>query len=91
MSRLTSFLSCYRSAWWDFSVLFPIRPACLVGLSKPTACLPTGLQELITGSLPKALSSLYEAASGLCPRSLLVQVYTALGTCLRKMVKTVLG
>ncbi|XP_070231800.1 Fanconi anemia group G protein isoform X6 [Bos mutus] len=44
-----------------------------------------GLQELITGSLPKALSSLHEAASGLCPRSLLVQVYTALGTCLRKM------
>ncbi|KAF4025461.1 hypothetical protein G4228_017392 [Cervus hanglu yarkandensis] len=43
------------------------------------------LQELITGSLPKALSSLHEAASGLCPRSLLVQVYTALGTCLRKM------
>lgn len=72
-------------------MLFPIRPACLVGLSKPTACLPTGLQELITGSLPKALSSLHEAASGLCPRSLLVQVYTALGTCLRKMVKTVLG
>ncbi|XP_044795926.2 Fanconi anemia group G protein isoform X2 [Bubalus bubalis] len=32
-----------------------------------------GLQELITGSLPKALSSLHEAASGLCPRSLLVQ------------------
>ncbi|XP_055282942.1 Fanconi anemia group G protein isoform X4 [Moschus berezovskii] len=44
-----------------------------------------GLQELITGNLPKALSSLHEAASGLCPRSLLVQVYTALGTCLRKM------
>ncbi|XP_040337520.1 Fanconi anemia group G protein isoform X2 [Herpailurus yagouaroundi] len=44
-----------------------------------------GLQELITGSLPKALSSLQEAASGLCPRSVLVQVYTVLGTCLRKM------
>ncbi|XP_004678096.1 PREDICTED: Fanconi anemia group G protein [Condylura cristata] len=44
-----------------------------------------GLQELITGSLPKALSSLHEAASGLCPRSVLVQVYTALATCLRKM------
>ncbi|XP_058551005.1 Fanconi anemia group G protein [Neofelis nebulosa] len=44
-----------------------------------------GLQELITGSLPKALSSLQEAASGLCPRPVLVQVYTVLGTCLRKM------
>ncbi|XP_075823497.1 Fanconi anemia group G protein isoform X2 [Microtus pennsylvanicus] len=44
-----------------------------------------GLQELITGSLPRALSSLHEAASGLCPPSVLVQVYTALGTCLRKM------
>lgn len=44
-----------------------------------------GLQELITGSLPRALSSLREAASGLCPRPVLVQVYTALGTCLRKM------
>ncbi|XP_045636213.1 Fanconi anemia group G protein isoform X2 [Ursus americanus] len=44
-----------------------------------------GLQELITGSLPRALSSLQEAASGLCPRPVLVQVYTALGTCLRKM------
>ncbi|XP_034519954.1 Fanconi anemia group G protein isoform X3 [Ailuropoda melanoleuca] len=44
-----------------------------------------GLQELITGSLPTALSSLQEAASGLCPRPVLVQVYTALGTCLRKM------
>ncbi|XP_054440977.1 Fanconi anemia group G protein [Pteronotus mesoamericanus] len=44
-----------------------------------------GLQELITGSLPRALSSLYEAASGLCPRPVLVQVYTALATCLRKM------
>lgn len=44
-----------------------------------------GLQELITGSLPCALSSLHEAASGLCPPSVLVQVYTALGTCLRKM------
>ncbi|XP_053425754.1 Fanconi anemia group G protein isoform X2 [Nycticebus coucang] len=44
-----------------------------------------GLQELITGNLPKALSSLHEAASGLCPRPVLVQVYTALGTCLRKM------
>lgn len=44
-----------------------------------------GLQELITGSLPRALSSLHEAASGLCSRPVLVQVYTALGTCLRKM------
>ncbi|XP_059267406.1 Fanconi anemia group G protein [Mustela nigripes] len=44
-----------------------------------------GLQELITGSLPRALSSLQEAASGLCSRPVLVQVYTALGTCLRKM------
>ncbi|XP_012511789.1 PREDICTED: Fanconi anemia group G protein [Propithecus coquereli] len=44
-----------------------------------------GLQELIIGNLPKALSSLHEAASGLCPRPVLVQVYTALGTCLRKM------
>ncbi|VTJ52636.1 Hypothetical predicted protein [Marmota monax] len=44
-----------------------------------------GLQELISGSLPRALSSLHEAALGLCPRPLLVQVYTALGSCLRKM------
>ncbi|XP_057580836.1 Fanconi anemia group G protein isoform X2 [Hippopotamus amphibius kiboko] len=44
-----------------------------------------GLQELIAGNLPRALSSLHEAASGLCPRPVLVQVYTALGTCLRKM------
>ncbi|KAM8941372.1 Fanconi anemia group G protein isoform 1-T1 [Lycaon pictus] len=44
-----------------------------------------GLQELITGSLPRALSSLQEAASGLCSRPVLVQVYTALGTCLHKM------
>ncbi|XP_021566289.1 Fanconi anemia group G protein isoform X2 [Carlito syrichta] len=44
-----------------------------------------GLQELITGNLPKALRSLHEATSTLCPRSVLVQVYTALGTCLRKM------
>ncbi|KAL1777404.1 Fanconi anemia group G protein isoform X2 [Sigmodon hispidus] len=44
-----------------------------------------GLQELITGNLPLALSSLHEAASGLCPPSVLVQVYTAMGTCLRKM------
>ncbi|XP_012625528.2 Fanconi anemia group G protein isoform X1 [Microcebus murinus] len=44
-----------------------------------------GLQELIIGNLPKALSSLHEVASGLCPRPVLVQVYTALGTCLRKM------
>ncbi|XP_037706956.1 Fanconi anemia group G protein [Choloepus didactylus] len=51
-----------------------------------TACaFRQGLQELITGSLPKALSNLHEAASGLCPRPVLVQVYTALGTCLRKM------
>lgn len=46
-----------------------------------------GLQELITGSLPRALSNLHEAASGLCSRPVLVQVYTALGTCLRKMGK----
>ncbi|XP_006143271.1 Fanconi anemia group G protein isoform X2 [Tupaia chinensis] len=44
-----------------------------------------GLQELIRGNLPRALSHLHEAASGLCPRPVLVQVYTALGTCLRKM------
>lgn len=44
-----------------------------------------GLQELITGSLPSALISLHEAASGLCPQPLLVQVYTAMGICLRKM------
>ncbi|XP_042553999.1 Fanconi anemia group G protein isoform X1 [Dipodomys spectabilis] len=44
-----------------------------------------GLQELITGSLPRALRNLHEAASGLCTRPVLVQVYTALGTCLRKM------
>ncbi|XP_029423808.1 Fanconi anemia group G protein isoform X5 [Nannospalax galili] len=44
-----------------------------------------GFQELITGNLPSALSSLHEAASGLCPQPMLVQVYTALGTCLRKM------
>ncbi|XP_036035281.1 Fanconi anemia group G protein isoform X2 [Onychomys torridus] len=44
-----------------------------------------GLQELVAGSLPRALNSLHEAASGLCPPSVLVQVYTALGTCLRKM------
>ncbi|XP_031233013.1 Fanconi anemia group G protein isoform X2 [Mastomys coucha] len=44
-----------------------------------------GFQELIAGSLPQAQSSLHEAASGLCPPSVLVQVYTALGTCLRKM------
>ncbi|KAM4877988.1 Fanconi anemia group G protein isoform 3-T3 [Thomomys bottae] len=44
-----------------------------------------GLQELITGSLPRALGNLQEAASGLCTRPVLVQVYTALGTCLRKM------
>lgn len=60
-----------------------------MGLSKLTSSLPLGLQELITGSLPRALSSLHEAASGLCSRPVLVQVYTALGTCLRKMVKTV--
>ncbi|XP_046528039.1 Fanconi anemia group G protein isoform X2 [Equus quagga] len=41
-----------------------------------------GLQELITGRLSRALSSLHEAASGLCPQPVLVQVYTALGTCL---------
>ncbi|XP_076791249.1 Fanconi anemia group G protein isoform X2 [Arvicanthis niloticus] len=44
-----------------------------------------GFQELITGSLDHAQSSLHEAASGLCPPSVLVQVYTALGMCLRKM------
>ncbi|KAL2781733.1 Fanconi anemia group G protein [Daubentonia madagascariensis] len=44
-----------------------------------------GLQELITGNLPNALNSLHGAASGLCPRPVLVQVYTAMGTCLRKM------
>ncbi|KAM5258409.1 Fanconi anemia group G protein isoform 2-T3 [Hipposideros larvatus] len=44
-----------------------------------------GLQELITGNLHRALSNLHEAASGLCSRPVLVQVYTALGTCLRKM------
>ncbi|KAF6327296.1 FA complementation group G [Rhinolophus ferrumequinum] len=49
------------------------------------AAFRQGLQELITGSLQRALSSLHEAASGLCSRPVLVQVYTALGTCLRKM------
>lgn len=44
-----------------------------------------GLQELITGSLPSALSSLHEAASGLCSQPVLVHVYTALGTCLHNM------
>lgn len=44
-----------------------------------------GLQELITGSFPKALRSLHEVTSGLCPQPVLVQVYTILGTCLRKM------
>ncbi|XP_007522894.2 Fanconi anemia group G protein [Erinaceus europaeus] len=44
-----------------------------------------GLQELMAGSLPRALSNLHEAALGLCPRPVLVQVYTILGTCLRKM------
>uniref|UniRef100_A0A8C2YJ71 FA complementation group G n=1 Tax=Chinchilla lanigera TaxID=34839 RepID=A0A8C2YJ71_CHILA len=44
-----------------------------------------GLQELITGRLPEALSNLQEAASSLCSRSVLAQVYTALGNCLRKM------
>nr|XP_035106958.1 Fanconi anemia group G protein isoform X1 [Callithrix jacchus] len=44
-----------------------------------------GLQELITGNLDRALSSLHEVASGLCPRPVLVQVYTALGSCHRKM------
>nr|XP_015292525.2 Fanconi anemia group G protein isoform X5 [Macaca fascicularis] len=44
-----------------------------------------GLQELITGNPEKALSSLHEVASGLCPRPVLVQVYTALGSCHRKM------
>ncbi|KAM9641521.1 Fanconi anemia group G protein isoform 1-T1 [Trichechus inunguis] len=49
------------------------------------SALRQGLQELITGSLPRALSSLQEAASGLCSWPVLVQVYTALATCLRKM------
>lgn len=44
-----------------------------------------GLRELNTGNLPEALGSLHEAASGLCSRPLLVQVYTAVGTCFRKM------
>ncbi|XP_055453629.1 Fanconi anemia group G protein isoform X1 [Psammomys obesus] len=44
-----------------------------------------GLQELVAGSLSRAQSSLHEAASGVCPPSVLVQVYTALGTCLRQM------
>ncbi|KAL4825412.1 hypothetical protein H8958_000537 [Nasalis larvatus] len=44
-----------------------------------------GLQELITGNPDKALSSLHEVAAGLCPRPVLVQVYTALGSCHRKM------
>ncbi|XP_030673386.1 Fanconi anemia group G protein isoform X2 [Nomascus leucogenys] len=44
-----------------------------------------GLQELITGNPDKALSSLHEVVSGLCPRPVLVQVYTALGSCHRKM------
>ncbi|XP_060010908.1 Fanconi anemia group G protein isoform X6 [Lagenorhynchus albirostris] len=65
--------------------LLPHHAPCSIGLSKLTPWLPTGLQELITGNLPRALSSLHEAASGLCPRPVLVQVYTALGTCLRKM------
>ncbi|XP_042637741.1 Fanconi anemia group G protein [Orycteropus afer afer] len=47
--------------------------------------LRQGLQELTIGSLPRALSSLQEAACGLCSRPVLVQVYTALGACLRKM------
>ncbi|XP_077003944.1 Fanconi anemia group G protein [Tamandua tetradactyla] len=51
-----------------------------------TACaFRQGLQELITGNFPRALNNLHEAALGLCPRPVLVQVYTALGTCLRKM------
>ncbi|KAM6170638.1 Fanconi anemia group G protein [Rhynchocyon petersi] len=44
-----------------------------------------GLQELMSGSLPEALSSLKAAAAGLCSQPVLVQVYTALGTCQRKM------
>lgn len=62
-----------------------------MSLSKLAPWLLLGLQELITGSLPKALSSLQEAASSLCSRSVLVQVYTALGNCLRKMVRIALG
>ncbi|KAM5298459.1 Fanconi anemia group G protein [Ctenodactylus gundi] len=46
-----------------------------------------GLQDLISGSLPKALNSFHEAATGLCSQHVLVQVYTALGSCLRKMGK----
>ncbi|GAB1288423.1 Fanconi anemia group G protein homolog [Apodemus speciosus] len=42
-------------------------------------------QELIAGRLPHAQSHLQKAASGPCPPSVLVQVYTALGACLRKM------
>lgn len=58
---------------------------CLRDVLLTASAFRQGLQELITGSLPKALSSLHEAASGLCSRSVLVQVYTALGNCLRKM------
>ncbi|XP_052032274.1 Fanconi anemia group G protein isoform X3 [Apodemus sylvaticus] len=51
-----------------------------------TACAcRQGFQELIAGRLPHAQSRLHEAASGPCPPSVLVQVYTALGMCLRKM------
>ncbi|XP_006863231.1 PREDICTED: Fanconi anemia group G protein [Chrysochloris asiatica] len=49
------------------------------------SALRQGLQELITGSLPGALSRLQEATLAVCFRPVLVQVYTALGTCLRKM------
>lgn len=78
----------FHSAQWSFSVLLvTYHPPASLSLNPE---LTLGLQELITGSLPRALSSLQEAASGLCSRPVLVQVYTALGTCLRKMVKTVL-
>ncbi|XP_075416197.1 Fanconi anemia group G protein [Tenrec ecaudatus] len=49
------------------------------------SALRQGLQELITENFPRALSSLQEAASGFCSRAVLAQVYTALGSCLRKM------
>ncbi|XP_020832760.1 Fanconi anemia group G protein isoform X2 [Phascolarctos cinereus] len=50
-----------------------------------TAAFHQGLQELHVGNLPLALSSLQKAAFSLCPRSVLTQVHTALGACLRKM------
>lgn len=53
--------------------------------------ISSGLQELIAGNFSKALNNLHEAALGLCSRPVMVQVYTAMGTCLRKLVKIVLG